>query len=562
MKPGTQTVSRSLTFRHAALLFLIAVVTLPGLGSRWTANGAQQSKQPQSRTSLPAQTAVQTAVPAASQEAMPTTQQAQLLISMLLLKGEQESISALIEESSNSSATLRQLSDIPVVFDRSENHLLMQILNGLQQPPADLQVISRPRLRVFSGSSGTIQIGQQVATDGDGPGANAEFHGLSVDVTPSLTSDQKVDVNLSMKLSEPVGASQIALISTNGDVAKTFTQPQTRLIKVSTNFSMLTNQAALIRGRSEKTPEVKGEILLMMHVEVVDENHPADQPERPESGVDEAAQMTMRYYAISDIEVAAGQRINGDSKTGDYTPLLEFIRSATGGARTWGKPFSNESGGTMMIDENSQALIVRQTAAVHDQIAALLRTLRTPEEQIVVQCTVFTVPSTSTSVAPWMDQNLKFQFPIYGRPWAQLTPEQSTQFQTALTSDSSVSQLLTPRLTVFSRQSAMIQTQTPNRIGPGSFSMTVQPTIHGDEVIELSHRVVVGNEDPESAKTQSALVLDGQLLIVQLDRSPGERSSTSQPDAADQRSYLMLQAIRKSPEAEEELQRPTIATPE
>ena len=164
-------------------------------------------------------------------------------------------------------------------------------------------------------------------------------------------------------------------------------------------------------------------------------------------------------------------------------------------------------------------LSVRQTAAVHEEIEALLSAIRADLNQTVeISCRVMKIVTDSQIES--LEERASLHSLSDGQRWALLTKSRVDELQRFLT-DEKVEVLACPRILTPSGQAALIEVGTDSESAFNGFRLSANPHLIADSnVIRLNHSVQIGEMKPDSKVTShESLVGSGQTLVLLIEQS-------------------------------------------
>ena len=284
------------------------------------------------------------------------------------------------------------------------------LAGGLKGSVDDNMVLRRP---LADGGTAVILLSvKSVATNGIENLALREGDVLVVEAAAELTYAQKMQVSLSTPVSvsikdEPV-TEVLRQLAVKGGIG---------IMIITTSNSLDENKL-----NERVSMEVDDEPLLLVVGRLCRqlglEYHVKDQ------GIQIRQRKEFRYnlrvYDVADLVVPIAEMVPAgtDAQTteADFTGLVELIKT-TVEPDTWhGR---GGGGGRMSPEENTLSLVIRQTAAVHEQIVELLSQLRALQD--VQVATNFRVEQfSSPAQLRWLERNVTFHKRSGSHPWALL----------------------------------------------------------------------------------------------------------------------------------------------
>ncbi len=211
----------------------------------------------------------------------------------------------------------------------------------------------------------------------------------------------------------------------------------------------------------------------------------------------------------------------------DFQPLTELIKT-TIRPESWNEKEGLIVAGLFSEDKATPAeflLSVRQTAAVHEEIEALLSAIRADLNQTVeISCRVMQI--VTDSQLKGLEERASLYTLSDGQRWALLTKSGVDELQRFLTEEK-VEVLAFPRILTPSGQAALVEVAEVSDAGLNGFRMSVNPHVIADSnVIRLSHSITIGEFNKNSdVPAHESLVGSGQTLVLLIEQ-PGKADAT------------------------------------
>jgi hypothetical protein len=211
-----------------------------------------------------------------------------------------------------------------------------------------------------------------------------------------------------------------------------------------------------------------------------------------------------------------------------FQPLTELIKT-TIQPESWNEKECVIDAGLFVEDKGNPAeflISVRQTAAVHAEIEALLSAIRADLNQTVeINCRVMQI--VTDSQIKGLKERASLHSLSDGQRWALLTKSRVDELQRFLT-DEKVEVLACPRILTPSGQAALIEVGIDSESAFNGFRLSANPHLIADSnVIRMNHSVQIGDVKSDSkVASHESLVGSGQTLVLLIEQ-PGKADATT-----------------------------------
>jgi hypothetical protein len=393
--------------------------------------------------------------------------------------------------------------------------------------------VQSSQVMTVNGQQATIHLGETIPfivgfEENDEPRIRTVTEGPTLQVTPTIIDSGLYRLQFVSRLEEVSRLQRVSVARGGSETPRTIRVPAITTRQMQTTVELRDDQALLQSGlitTHEGPPEA---VLIILNARTVSpelamadgvadgssDHAAADLSSRTTDAAPAAAEpekpRLVITYSVADLVASSGRSITGN----DYLPLVELLRTSVN-PESWGT-----GGGMIVADEESRALVIRQTRPAHEAILQLLRQLRKAHDSIQISCLLMKLSTDSQrdglaercSLHPLNDQ----------QRWALLTRNRGDEIVQFLT-DQSATVLSRPRIITISGQAAMMEIGSLVNGQLTGVRLSATPQVIADgQVIRLSHSVTIGalNKTAQAAVHES-LLGSGQTLLLLVEQSAG-----------------------------------------